>query len=351
MKRFVLAITALSGLVVVVLWMAGVFNHKIQPDLKPVSDTGMRESVTIDEESMVRVEKIPGSIAARDATRVASRLLARVSTLTVRPGDLVTAGELLATLEKDDLTARVRQAEESLNSITARYQEASMAFERAQSLRRKQLISQADLDAAKANIVSFEAQRAAAEQSVDEVKTALSWSRIHAPISGRVVERLVEPGDTVHPGQPIVALYNPSTLRVEAWVRESLAVKLVVGQPLEVSVPALDITVAAAIEEIVPVADPGSRAFKVRLLMPLLDRLVPGMYAEVSVTIDTARSLLIPSRFIREVGQLDVVWVQGVTGPERRFIRTGSRYHDKIEVVSGLSKGETLLAPPRDSDR
>ncbi len=347
MKRLLLTVAALLGLVVFVAWMAGMLTPRVAPGVDPLPEPSEGERVSVEAVPVRHLETIPASVEARDTTLVASRLLARVNTLKVRPGDTVEAGALLATLEQGDLAARAKQAQESLKSVIARFDEAKLALERAESLRERQLIAQADLDGARANFAALTAQQAAAEQAVTEAETALSWSTITAPIAGRVVERLVEPGDTVNPGQPLLSLYNPSTLRVEAWVREALAVNLQPGQSLSVTIPTLGVTAEAAIEEIVPAADPGSRSFKVRLLMPVMDRLVPGMYAQVAVPAGEGISLRIPEQYVRRVGQLDLVWVDSPAGPERRFIRTGSVVDGFVEVVSGLEAGERLLKPGR----
>ncbi len=345
MKRMLMTVTALLGLIVMVAWMAGLLTPRVAPGLDPLPEPEPSVTVTVKAVAYQQLESVPASVEARETTLVASRLLARVNTLSVRAGDLVEQGQVLAQLEASDLLARLKQAEEALNSISARVDEAALALDRAENLRQRQLIAQADLDTARANAAALEAQRRAAEQGIQEAKTALSWSTIVAPIAGRVVERMVEPGDTVNPGQPLVSLYNPSTLRVEAWVRETLAVGLAPGQMLSVSVPTLNATTDANIEEIVPAADPGSRSFKVRLLMPVIDGLMPGMYARLSVPAGEGTSLRIPVNYVRRVGQLELVWVRGDTGAERRFIRTGSIVGDNVEVVSGLRADEVLLQP------
>lgn len=345
MKRLLMTVAALLVLVVMVAWMAGLLTPRVAPSVDPLPAPEASVRATVQAVAVRHLESVPASVEARDTTLVASRLLARVRALSVRPGDTVQQGQVLAKLEASDLMARLKQAEENLNSVAARANEAALALDRAENLRQRQLIAQADLDAARATMTALAAQRSAAEQSVQEAQTALSWSEIVAPIAGRVVERMVEPGDTVNPGQPLVSLYNPSTLRVEAWVREALAVSLAPGQVLSVSVPTLNASTDASIEEIVPAADPGSRSFKIRLLMPLIDGLVPGMYARVSVPAGEGLSLRIPADFVRRVGQLDLVWVEGKAGPERRFIRVGKQVDGKVEVISGLSEGEVLLQP------
>jgi RND family efflux transporter MFP subunit len=226
-------------------------------------------------------------------------------------------------------------------------EEATLNLSRAESVRAQGLIAQAELDRAKAQVDTLEAERSAADQRVAEAEAALSWTIVKAPIDGRIVERFAEPGDVVSPGQAIVSLYNPNTLRVAAWVRESVAVTLGPGQVLPLRIPSLGLAFDATIEEVVPAANPGSRSFLVRLVLPAQDKLMPGMYAEVDVPAPSASVIAIPARYIRSLGQLDIVWVASEEqGIERRFVRTGQRDNAMVEIIAGLSQGEALVTPP-----
>lgn len=344
-QRLGVTLLALLFLVLLVAYMAGMLTEQVAPGVDPlpgpVPDTGL--TVTASEEALT--ETVPGTVQARETTLVAARLLARMTSLKVRPGETVQAGQVIATLEKQDLDARLRQVKEQIRGVDARLAEAKSALERARSLRDQKLIAQAELDNAEANYASLTAERAGLEQAVSEAETALSWANITAPISGRVVERLAEPGDIVSPGQGIVSIYNPATLRVEAWVREQLAVSLAIGDPLQIKIPAVNYEADVTIEEIVPAADSGSRSFLVRLLLDKQGNLLPGMYAQVAVPAGTSPMIRIPARYIRQVGQLDVVWVNSKAGAERRFIRVGDSNSDGVAVVAGLEVGEQLLEP------
>jgi membrane fusion protein (multidrug efflux system) len=130
-------------------------------------------------------------------------------------------------------------------------------------------------------------------------------------------------------------------------VRESLALTLEEGQSLAVEIPALGRRVEARIEEIVPAADPGSRAFRIKAILPGEPGLLPGMYARLQVPAGERDLLLIPEERVARVGQLNVVWVRGPAGPSRRFVRLGESVGDGQVVVSaGLTAGDALLPPP-----
>lgn len=346
-RKLLLPLAALAMLLLVIAWMAGLFNDRIAPGIEPRAARDADDVVVATYELEAVTEAVPASVQALEHTIVSSRLLARVSRLLVRPGDVVDAGALLVALEDDDLKAQARQAREAVNSVQARLDEASRNLQRATSMHERGLIADTDLDAAIATARALEADLQRARRRVEESEAALSYAQVRAPIGGRVVERFVEPGDTVSPGQRMLSLYNPVSLRVEAWVRESLALSLTEGDSLAVEVPALERDLEGAIEEIVPAADPGARAFMIRVRLPPADSLLPGMYARLSIPAGSVERLLVPLARIRSVGQLDVLWVPGESGPERRFVRLGAPRDDgSVEVVAGLASGERVLLPP-----
>lgn len=342
-----LSIVAVLALLLLVAVMAGYFTDKIPPGLEPVSAIDSNEAVAVIAHEAPFTEPVPASIEAKETTIISSRLLARITNIEVRAGDLVEQGQLLLKLEKTDLLARAQQAREQINSAEARLTEARQNLERAQKLLQRGLIAVADRDAAQANASALEADLASARQALEQAEIAVSFTEIRSPIAGRIVDRFAETGDTASPGQKLLSLYNPFSLRVEAWVREQLALSLETGQLLQVEVPSAQLTLTARIEEIVPAADPGSRSFLVRAILPSDRILLPGMYARLQVPAGNRFRLLVPADRIAQVGQLDIAWVVQGTEAELRFVRLGQPTADGlIEVITGLQAGELVLPVP-----
>jgi RND family efflux transporter MFP subunit len=346
-KKILLPLAALLLLLLLIGYMAGTFRSKITPGLEPPPPVDAAGAYRVQSTLEPVYESVPASVEARETTIIASRLLARITELPVRAGDYVEAGDLLVALEQADLEARAKQASEQVRSVSARLTEARQNLARAEELHERRLIADADLDAARANFTALEAELAAARQAAEEAEAALGYSRIRSPIAGRIVDRFAEPGDTVSPGQKILSLYNPFSLRVEAWVREALALHLTPGQNLAVEVPAADNGgLSAQIEEIVPAADPGSRAFRVKAILPGERGLLPGMYARIQVPAGSRERLLLPLDRVVRVGQLDVAWVATPEGVVRRFLRLGDARDGMVEVLAGLDAGDRVLPPP-----
>ncbi|TXS96269.1 efflux RND transporter periplasmic adaptor subunit [Parahaliea maris] len=345
-RAWLSVVAALAVLMLLVAWMAGLFDQRLPPGLEEAGVVSLENSREVVAEAVVLQEPVSGSVEAKQATIISSRTLARIERVHVRAGDSVQRGDLLVELEQEDLAARVKQASQRSDAVAARLREAERSLSRALELQAKGLLAVADLDAAQASRDALQAELQSARQGEREASAALAYAEIRSPIDGRIVDRFAEPGDTATPGQKLLSLYNPLSLRVEAAVREQLALALQPGQQLAVELPALDSQVEATIEEIVPAAQTGSRTFLVKLHLPYDNKLLPGMYARVLIPAGSENKVLLPRDWVAQVGQLSVVLVAGPGGAQRRFVRVGSTLDDgRVEILSGLEPGEWVVAP------
>jgi membrane fusion protein (multidrug efflux system) len=346
-RKWLLPLFAIIVLLLIIAWMAGSFREKIKPGLQALEATETGEFWAVERVEVPVTEPVPASIGARQATTISSRTLARITQITVRSGDTVSQGQMLIELERSDLQARLAQASEQVHAVEARFKEAQQSLQRAQQLHKQNLVAVAVLDETRSKHDALIADLASARQAVKEAEVAISFTEIRSPINGRVVERFAEPGDTATPGDKLLSLYNPLSLRIEAAVRERIALPLELGQTLEVEIPSLDKTLPAQIEELVPAADPASRSFMVRARIEYDGQLLPGMYARLLVPAGRESLLLVPQDLVAEYGQLDIVWVIEGGRIDRRFIRAGRKISPgMIEVISGLKEGDRLLPPP-----
>ncbi|MGM0563769.1 MAG: efflux RND transporter periplasmic adaptor subunit [Pseudomonadota bacterium] len=338
---------AIALLILAVAWLAGLFTSKTAPGQSDEETRIPVDTLTLEREESTRYEEVPATINARETTLIAARIMARIEKMAVDSGDRVQRGDLLVSLEQDDLQSRVAQAESQQASIQANLTEAEQNLQRTRELTERGALARADLDRAQARRDSLAAQLKQAGQQIEEARSALSYSEIRAPIDGRVVERFAEPGDTTQPGQRLLSIYNPQTLRVEANVRESLALTLTDQEVIRVHVPAVNRSFDSHLEEITPASNPGSRTFLIKSALIEQDRLMPGMFARLQVPAGSEQALWLPERYMAHLGQLTVAWVYRENeGLERRILRLGRRNGERREVLAGLSAGETVVPPP-----
>jgi RND family efflux transporter MFP subunit len=154
-------------------------------------------------------------------TVISPLITATISTIAVRAGDDVKRGEVLAELDPRELQARVDQAHQAVVAAKADLSLAERDSERIQRIFRADsgAVSKAALDRVQASLRTARARLFGARRQEDETKTALSYSTLAAPISGRVVERYADPGDTARQGEALLRMYDPATLRLEALAR------------------------------------------------------------------------------------------------------------------------------------
>jgi membrane fusion protein, multidrug efflux system len=331
-------------------WLSGAFESKIPPEERP-APVGQAAPTSIDDETAIVVERVlepafewaSGTVRSARRTTVAARILARIEAVRVNAGDDVAAGDLLLTLDARDLRARVAQVRESLKAAQAQRDLAQRELDRADELLKRGIGTRQRYDQALSALQVGEAEVNGLRQSLDEAQTALSYTQIKAPVAGRVIDRLAEPGDTVAPGQPLLRLYDPAALRIEAPVRESLAVRLNVGDDLRIEVPALAETMTGPIDEIVPFAESGARTLLVKVRMPSDARLFAGLYARIAIPAGERARIPVPAEAVTRIGQLEFVTVIEDTGPAKRMVTSGERLEDgRLDILSGLSAGERI---------
>jgi RND family efflux transporter MFP subunit len=347
MRRGLEAVLGIAALVLAVAWLSGGCEERVAPGRVDVaSPQAEGAAAVVLEVTEPSVEWASGEVASARHTAVASRVLARIEDIRVRAGSAVAEGDPLVVLDARDLRARVGEAEEALRSSEARLELAQREHARAEELVRTGAAPERRLDEAISTLRSARADVAGRREALDQARTAASFTQIESPVSGQVVDRLAEPGDIAVPGRPLLRIYDPTLLRVEAPVRESLAVGLQVGDPLRVDVPALGGPVEGRIDEIVPFAEPGARTLLVKVSLPRTDaRLFAGMFARVAIPAGERRRLLVPEAAVERVGQLEFATVRtGDGGLERRLVTTGGEARGgTVEVLSGLRPGERVL--------
>jgi multidrug resistance efflux pump len=393
----VLALAAV--LIVLMLWLSGAFIYKIRADTHVAPEkappTAPKSQTVEMREFPLLVEQV-GTVQTRTQAQVAGRIMAQVLEVMVHEGQTVTGPNgaqgggptVLAQLDARDIEARLRQAqtqvtaaEKALAGATAQLagvgaqQQAAEAqaaqaladFKRMEGLYASQAVSSQDLDHARAqkevteaqvraavqqvaavrsDAARLEAQKEQAEAAVREAQVMLSFTTIEAPLSGRVVRKMIDPGDMVTPGQPLFVIETPAEPELHAVVAESLTAGIRPEQKLDVRIDAIKQTLQGTVREIVPQADPRTRTLLVKVSLPPQASLVSGQFGTLAVPTGTCQVVVIPACAVRHVGQLQLVDVLDGKGvPHRRFVTLGRSHDDMVEVLSGLKPAERIAIP------
>jgi len=342
--------------VVMLLWLAGTFHRKIG-DEYVATGTRPAERCLPDGARIVparlisipRHESAPGTVRAVHEIAVASKLLAKVVQVNVTAGQRVTKGELLVKLDDADLVARLGQAESALQQAQAEMKKVQIDYDRLKKLMAEGAASRVEWDRIQTALEAAKARVRQSEEAVAEAKTLLGYATIRSPIDGVAVDKLVEAGDTVVPGQVLVKLYDPNRMQVVAHVRESLARDLHVGEPIGVRIEAIGKTCEGRISEIVPEAKGASRTFAVKVTGPCPPGVYSGMFGRLVIPLGQEQVLVIPEPAVRRVGQLTLVDVVEDGKVHRRAVELGRRLAEGVEVLAGLRPGERVVVSQGDT--
>ncbi len=323
-----------GGLIVILFWAGGGCGSKIapssldQPQGRPIPPGAVLYTARL-ESVAVRVD-IVGTVASEQKIHISARIPAHVVEVFVSAGDAVKKGDLLVTL--DD-----REIREQLVAAEAQLKQAETEYERARQLFERNATTQQALTAA-------ESAWQAAKARVDQVRVMLSYTQVTSPIDGIVTERRVEVGDLAAPGMLLTAVYDPNRMRLEAPVPLRLVDRLSLGQEVEVALDRPKRVVKGQVTEIVSEADPASRTQLVKIhLEGVAGEVLPGSFGRLWVEEEPRPTLLIPSRAIRRIGQLELVSLVESNRVITRLIKTGPERGDRVEVLAGLKDGDVVL--------
>lgn len=344
----VATVAAIAAIVLMVLWLAGTFKYKISPSQAvAASVTPLGDRPVVEVKSMMRpyAEWAVGTTRAVHETTLGSRLLAKVVAVNVHAGQLVQKGEVLIELDDADLRAQVEQAQAVVAASAAVLDQSRTEFDRITKLIKEQAASQLELSRVTNALRGAEADKRRADEALREVQTRLSYATVRSPMDGRIIEKKVDVGDTVTPGQPLVSMYDPTRMQLVAVVPESLAYRLTIGKWVGVRLQAMDKECAGRVEEIVPQAFAASRSFEVKVSGPCPPGVYPGMFGRIRIPLEDQQVTYIPQAAVREVGQLDLADAVIDHTTERRLVRLGRPFDDNVEILSGLTAGEKVALP------
>ncbi len=309
--------------------------------------------------------KLSGSLAPQSRVGIRPKLPGTLERLTVNIGDAVRAGTLIGVLDRRELdagldaaTASVNVARAAVETAEANLANASLEHDRARNLFEKGAIPKQRLDGADTQHRAATAQRDLARASLAQAEAALRRARdtradatLRSPIAGVIVERNVDPGALVGPGdKPVVVVADTRVLKLEAGVSEFEAGRLRVGMPAIVSVAARpDATFAGRVAAIAPQVDEKNRHFSVEIRVDnAVNGLIAGMYATARVVTRRADlAVSVPKDAVTTRGGRRVVFrVDGDT-VQPVDVAEGIADERRVQITSGLKAGDVVMADGR----
>ncbi len=361
----VLALAVAAGL----WWWLG------RPRAVPVRAVAAREGGTVGGVSGA-VLNASGYVVARRQATVSSKVTGKVTQILVEEGMAVQEGQVLARLDDSSVRRQLALAEAqvaasrgALEETSVRLKEAELNLRRMRQLLKEGVTTQAQVDAAEAEVGSLRARLDLGREEVQVSERRVGVERqdiedmvIRAPFSGVAVSKDAQPGEMISPVSAgggftrtgICTLVDMSSLEIEVDVNESYINRVRAGQEARAVLDAYpDWTVPARVITVVPAADREKATVRVRLAFEQLDpRMLPDMGVKVAFLGEeqgqgqaaSRPEVLIPRAAVRKDGDRDVVFVV-VPGEkvERRAVQTRPATGDDVAVTSGLAGGEQVV--------
>ena len=314
-----------------------------------------------------------GTVRARTAAVISSRVMGYVRQVRVQPGDRVAAGQRLVVIDARDLDSALRQAEaaqaeatdatlelqNAVASARANLDLAQVTHRRMAGLFDKKSISNQEYDESAAKLkvaqaayemaVSKRTQLSSkirqAEEAVQAVQIARAYAEITAPFAGIVTEKRVDGGSLATPGAPLLTLESTESYRLEAAVEEGLLPAARLGQVVTVNLDSLGQIVQGRVSEVVPSVDTPSRSFLVKIDLPQIPNLRSGIFGRAKIPRATRRVVVAPVDAVLDQGQLQSVMVVENGIARARVVTSGEKRNGAVEILSGLSAGEKIASP------
>ena len=285
-----------------------------------------------------------GQVHSKSAPTLAAEVSGRITKVTADTGDRVERGQLLAEIDTSTLLLQQQAAQAGIDRLEVHIANGERRVERFRTLSSKNLSSQTQLDDATEQLEAYRADYKAAEAQLAIVNDSLTKSLVVAPVSGVIQQRMIATGDFVNRGQPLFEITRPELL--QAWLPypESVALKVRVGQPVEIFSPLTPgESVTGEITELQPSVGLGSRAIMAIIDLENPGKLRPSATLTGKVLVETRQAaVMVPimSIVLRPAG--DIVYVINGDKAEARIVNTGYHNGAMVEITSGLEGSETV---------
>jgi RND family efflux transporter MFP subunit len=308
------------------------------------------QGVPVEQTEIPRLYVSPGSIVSSQEFRVTSTVSGFIQEIAVREGDRVEAGDLLVRIDPSKVNRAIAQADATVDAAQAELEDANDDVRKYRVLVESESISDERLRKAVLRQKRTRAELRKAEAELQAQRADLDYIEIRSPATAQVAKRLMSVGDLSLPGNPILHLESLQGIEFETHVPETILIQIQRGQQVTIQLDGLQQEIEGQITAVVQSQDPVTRSGKVKVLLPGLTDVMPGMFGRASFITGTDTHLTVPeSSLVTRAG------VEGVfiitQGDDARFVsvRTGALWGDRRIIRAGLRLEDRILSDPPQS--
>lgn len=294
-----------------------------------------------------------GQIEAVQTVNISTRVMGYITSLHVKEGDKVSKGQVIATINDQDIAAKRAQVNAMISEAEANLKNTEKDYERFTTLQKQQSASAKEVDNVTLQYQSAKAKVEAAKQMRNEVNAQMNYTTLVSPISGTVIKKMAEAGTMASPGMPIVVIEQSGNYQISASIPETEISKIKTGSLVSVSIKSINQQFDGSVTEINPSSQFSGGQYIVKIAVPTNQKngLYSGMYANVFIPVKTdttananTEKVLIPLSSIVYKDQLTGIYtISNNNTASLRWIRLGKKYGNDMEVISGLNKDEAFI--------
>jgi membrane fusion protein (multidrug efflux system) len=287
-----------------------------------------------------------GTLSPAEEAVVSAEVEGRVERIQADVGDVVSIGKVLAEIETEAYQTQAALAAANLAKAQANATNASQNLKQVQDLRRNGVDSESDLDLAMAQAGAANAEVKASEANLALANLDVRRSRVVAPLTGVISDRLCNVGEYVRVGAPLFRVFNDKELELMVAIPESEAGQVQNGQVMRFGVPTFpEQTFDGTVHRISPFINRTNRSLSAAVLVPNVDRkLKPGMNAQGNLILaSNALTAAVPLAAVQNLAGTTKVFVITNDVATARSVRVGPVVKGRQEILSGLQVGETVV--------
>ncbi|MEM9836059.1 MAG: efflux RND transporter periplasmic adaptor subunit [Bacteroidota bacterium] len=281
---------------------------------------------------------IQATVRPAETAFASAQLPGSIQSLRVKEGDYVRSGQLIATINVEDITSQRAELETAAEL-------AKTVYERQQRLWDQKIGSEIQYLEAKNSYERL-------QKSLASFDATLNKKNVYAPISGTVETVNMRAGETTNPGMPIITILSTNDLDVVADAPEEFLTKVRRGERVKVRVPALETEFSASITRIGKTVDPANRTFEVEIKVPSSQTKVlkANLLAEVEVLKNEMKNVIVISQDLiqREISGQRFVFIvgqdqEGQQIARKVYVETGASFNNQAIIESGLTPGDQVV--------
>lgn len=288
-----------------------------------------------------------GTIESEQHADLSTRMMGYITKIHVKVGDQVSKGQLLVSINNTDLLAKEAQVKAGIIQAKAGLNNAEKDYKRFKTLYSQNSASQKELDDMTTRYEVAKAQLEAAKQQQNEVNAHLSYSSIRAPFSGIVTGKYVNEGDMANPGMPLISVEGQGDFLATAMVPENEISNIKKGTKVRVTVKSSNDQLSGTVWEVSSSARLTGGQYLVKInLDHTAVKLYSGMFVNTRFPIENGAitTITVPKTAIVERGELRGIYTVSESNTALlRWVRLGKAVGDQVEVLTGLSYGESYI--------